>query len=535
MRSKKPGLSTASSAYANSMAHPARVAGKSEFGDFQTPDALALRVTRLLHTLGVRPRCIVEPTCGRGSFVAAAAEVFAGAEKIIGLDINEDHLCVARTRLHVDARARSRIGLQRANFFTTDWKHLFEEDCAPWLILGNPPWVTSADLGALDSANLPAKSNFHGRAGIEAITGKSNFDISEWMLLRYLDWIEKRRGTIAVLCKAAVARKVLLFAWSRQLPIRSARIYRIDAVKEFGAAVDACLLVVEIAAPALTAECDVFDDLSASAPSHTFGFCNDILVRDIAGFRRRHRLRGSEPAYTWRSGIKHDCSKVMELERADNGYINGLGERVEIEDAFVYPLFKSSDIANGRHKCRRAMLVPQARVGDDISQLRKVAPKTWSYLTEHGEALDRRASILYRNKPRFSIFGVGPYSFAPWKIAISGFYKQLNFVRIGPIDCRPAVFDDTIYFLPCCSEQEADFLCGLLNSDAVREFYDAMIFWEEKRPITVEVLKRLSIATASTELGLRSQYECFSKELAGDDNRGHQRERTSKQLSLDVG
>jgi hypothetical protein len=91
----------------------------------------------------------------------------------------------------------------------------------PWLILGNPPWVTNADLGAIESNNLPNKSNFQGRSGIEAITGKSNFDISECMLLRYLDWLEGTEGAIAVLCKTAIARKILLHTWRKRKPLRS--------------------------------------------------------------------------------------------------------------------------------------------------------------------------------------------------------------------------------------------------------------------------------------------------------------------------
>ena len=45
------------------------------------------------------------------------------------------------------------------------------------------------------------------------MTGKSNFDISEWMLIRLLEALQGRRATIAMLCKTATARKVLRHAW----------------------------------------------------------------------------------------------------------------------------------------------------------------------------------------------------------------------------------------------------------------------------------------------------------------------------------
>jgi hypothetical protein len=191
--------------------------------------------------------------------------------------------------------------------------------------------------------------------------------------------------------------------------------------------------------------------------------------------------------------------------------MNGLGERVRIEDKFLFPMLKSSDVGNGRNECRAVMLVTQRVVGEDTSIIRDKAPRTWKYLQAHRDALDRRASSIYRNKPPFSIFGVGSYSFSPWKIAISGFYKSLRFMRIGPpLGHNPVVFDDTIYFLSCWSEEEAAFLEEMLNSPPAIEFYGSMAHWDEKRPITVDLLKRLSMRKLAKELGRERDYARFS-------------------------
>jgi len=60
----------------------------AEFGDFQTPPALAAAAVATLRRLGVSPRAILEPTCGRGAFVKAAAVAFPEAARIVGVDIN---------------------------------------------------------------------------------------------------------------------------------------------------------------------------------------------------------------------------------------------------------------------------------------------------------------------------------------------------------------------------------------------------------------------------------------------------------------
>jgi methylase of polypeptide subunit release factors len=480
----------------------------AEFGDFQTPLELAVAAMHRLRALGVQPHAIIEPTCGTGAFVEAAAIAFPDAQVVVGIDINGEHLEVAKRRV---ALLRCPAELIQGDFFQVRWQHIVTNERAPWLIVGNPPWVTSADLGTLQSPNLPQKSNFQGRTGIEAITGKSNFDISEWMLLRYLDWIEGSDGTIAVLCKTSVARKLLRHIWEKGLTLKAANIFKIDALGHFGAAVDACFFVLQRGTQARAASCSVFDSLESETPSHVLGFVDGHVVSDLAAFNTYRELAGAEPHYLWRSGVKHDCSKVMELAKTATGYQNAFGETVVLEEAIAFPMLKSSDIGNGRLACRSVMLVPQERVGQDTAYLKSMAPLTWEYLTRHTALLEKRGSSIYRNRPPFSIFGVGPYTFAPWKVAISGFYKSLRFVKVGPVGNRPVVFDDTIYFVPCWSEEEADFLETVLSSEVTTTFYRSLIHWDEKRPITAEILRRLNIGRVAALLGLGDEYERFSQ------------------------
>src|SRR5262245_49561002 len=132
---------------------------KWEYGDFQTPLSLAAQVCERVRRYGVRPASILEPTCGEGSFLEAANAAFPEHERLIGFDINEVYLRSARARLHGAAE------VERRDFFRTDWEQVLEGLPEPVLIVGNPPWVTSAELGALQSTNLPKKSNFQGRSG----------------------------------------------------------------------------------------------------------------------------------------------------------------------------------------------------------------------------------------------------------------------------------------------------------------------------------------------------------------------------------
>jgi hypothetical protein len=353
----------------------------------------------------------------------------------------------------------------------------------------------------LESANLPKKTNFQNFAGMEALTGKSNFDISEWMLIKLIEALDGRRATLAMLCKTAVARKVLVHACKNKIGLSDAEIRGIDAAAHFNAAVDACLLACSFSALSRQQDCRVYRRLEDRQPASAIGYHDNELVAEVTAFKRWKHLAG-EGTYKWRSGVKHDCSKVMELRKEGRRFRNGLGELVDLEDDHVYPMLKSSEITKGSTKePSRWMLITQRAVGDETSIILTKAPKTWDYLQSHGEALDRRGSSIYRGRPRFSVFGVGDYTFAPWKVAISGFYKQLAFAAVGNLAGKPIVLDDTCYFVPCQSEQEANHVSALLNSAPAREFFSAFIFWDAKRPITIEILRRLDLRAVADELG----------------------------------
>lgn len=477
---------------------------KWQYGDFQTPVDLARKVVEVLkRNHGIDPDFIIEPTCGKGAFILASYEGFENSH-ILGFDINSEYVGEAKSSLK-EMVTSNRAEISEADFFNTDWEKMLSSLKGYILIIGNPPWVTSSELGLLNSKNLPEKSNFQNRKGIEAITGSGNFDISEWMLLQHINWLSKREGAIAFLCKYAVARKVMRQVRQASEHRFFGHIYPIDAKAYFGASVEACLFV--LTTDTGNADCEVYESLYSVKPSHVIGERDGFIVSDVNHYGKWRHIRGQDSRYIWRSGVKHDCSKIMELEPNGDGYKNGLGEIIKCEDDYIYPLLKSSDVGNGRTTSyRKVVLITQKSVGEDTSQIKEIAPNTWEYLIEHKEYLDNRRSSIYKNKPDFSIFGIGPYSFKNWKIAISGMYKRLKFNLVGPLDGKTVAFDDTVNFLSFDSEEEARFIYHLVTSSPALEFLESMIFWDEKRPITTEILRRLSFKEVAQELGELEQY-----------------------------
>jgi hypothetical protein len=102
----------------------------------------------------------------------------------------------------------------------------------------------------------------------------------------------------------------------------------------------------------------------------------------------------------------------------------------------------------------------------------------------------------------FALFGIGDYSFAPWKVAVSGLHRTPRFALVGPVDNKPVLFDDTCYFLPFEDETEARIVADVLNSAECNEFLESLTFTDSKRPITVELLQRLNILALAEDCGL---------------------------------
>lgn len=481
---------------------PRKTRKQIEFGDFQTPEALARAATEVVAARGVKPLSIVEPTCGIGSFLFAALDRFPSSREAVGVEVNPGYFQTVHDKL-LNVVPPQNVDLQCADFFSFDWLRVFDQLPDPILVIGNPPWVTASELGSLQSKNLPTKSNFQKHRGFDAVTGKSNFDIAEWMVTHLMERLSKRQATVAMLLKTTVARKVLFNAWKAGLPLANAGMYLINAREHFDVSVDACLLVCEIRPGPTMPRCEVFDIDAPGHIDHVIAFRDGLVLAGEEAFKRHSHLlqdKAAKPPYRWRSGIKHDCSRVMELRRSGLGLLNGFDEVVDLEPDYLYPMLKGSDVAKGGSTVgKRYMIVTQKKTGQPTSHIKTTAPKTWAYLCKYGDVLDRRSSSIYRNSARFSIFGVGPYTFMPWKVAICGLYKRLGFSVIGPHNGKPVVLDDIVYHLSCKTEEEARILGGLLGSATAGDFYSAFIFWDAKRPITAEILGRLDLLALADE------------------------------------
>lgn len=399
---------------------------------------------------------------------------------------------------------RPEIHLCHYNIFDFDFQEIKRQIKArQLLVIGNPPWVTNSTLSTLNSKNLPTKTNFKQAKGIEAITGKGNFDIGEFISLKMLDLFSKENGNFAFLIKNSVIKNIVYEQKRNKYSISNIEKHAINAQKEFGAAVDASLFVCKFnSLPEFTAK--EFDFYS-SKPKVTLGWVNGKFASDTEKYKKYQHFDGICP-YEWRQGIKHDCAKVMELERINGGFRNALGEEFELEEDLIYGILKSSDLkVDTIDTSQKYTIVTQKKIGQDTKPVLDKLPKTKAYLERHKDCFLQRKSSIYNGKPMYSIFGVGDYSFKPYKVAISGLYKQTKFTLVKP-NGTALLLDDTCYFIGFNTLDEAEIVQAELNKPEVQEFIESFMFTDAKRAITKDLLMRIDLDSVAHR---KKQYFLF--------------------------
>ena len=471
---------------------------RRDFGDFPTPPALAAAVVDLLNGRGEGYARVLEPTCGAGNFLRAALGGANPPSEVRGVEIQPDLAAAAREMVgeagQVLLADLFRVDLER----DLDWS-----SSGRLLVVGNPPWVTVAALGKSGGTERnpgPERCNERRVAGLAARTGASNFDLAEAVILKVVRDLSDQAPTVAFLCKASVARAVLAGVPTRSLPITHAEFRRIDAARCFGAAVAAGLLILEVGPGPRVSQVPVYPSLTAPEGTTTWGIRPDgSLVADQAAYERARFADGTSPLI-WRQGVKHDAAAVLELTSDEaGGWTNGLGEPVDVEADRVYPLFKATDLARGQAPTpRQAVAITQRTLAEDPRDLIQTSPRLWAYLRDHAEWFTRRRSSIYRGRPPFALFGIGPYTFSPYKVAVSGLHPLARFRALGPVDGRVPLVNDTGYFLPLATAESACRLAAALNGPVAGDLLRALCFADGKRPITQKVLRRIDLAAILT-------------------------------------
>jgi hypothetical protein len=147
-----------------------------------------------------------------------------------------------------------------------------------------------------------------------------------------------------------------------------------------------------------------------------------------------------------------------------------------IEPDLLYPLLRGRDVQRWKAQPSAWILMvqdPEERQGYDEEWLQENCPRTYGYLKRFEEVLRERRSrgisdMLKKGAPFYTMFAVGTYTFAPWKVVWREVAHTLDAAVAPPFDDKPTVPDHTLILIDCASNEEAHYLCAALNSSPVR-------------------------------------------------------------------
>src|SRR5947208_2108933 len=107
-----------------------------DLGDFQTPPKLVAAILARLVSTGKRWSRVLEPTCGRGNFLAGLLALDPPPGELVGIELQSEYLSEARL-LNSDI---SGFRLIEGNLFDLDLAAVrWMDQSGPLLVVGNPP------------------------------------------------------------------------------------------------------------------------------------------------------------------------------------------------------------------------------------------------------------------------------------------------------------------------------------------------------------------------------------------------------------
>lgn len=500
------------------------------FGEYYTPPGLAeLGVSEVASRVDDFGRgIVVDPGCGAGAFLTAvlrrkrrdalsdslspAALLDRLSTTVVGIDVNPVAVAAARTAYLlallpvVREAAVDRVSLP---VFLGDALGLTDEvpetgvEGRATALVGNPPWIPWERLPSAQKDRLKAgpidRLDLFEHRGATARLGHANDDLSLPFVWTCLDRFLRDDGVAAFVLKRAHLRgpagQLVRSGRVGSRPLAVAHVHDFGTVDPFeGVDAAAALYVFSLGTDrgdrgdVVSAETDStsstslspvpatvwertdttpeFESLSAleSTLTPTDTGLVPVNADDPSGpWHRADADVGAlgECAYSIRHGLKDDAKAVFSVDDDLFG---------RIEPTHVYPYLRSKHVVKWGLFGHDRFLVPQRQAGEEnVSDLETESPATYDYLEANRERLEARGSSWFDRGPFYSLFGLGPYTWAPYKVVWCRLGFKPHFAVVSTVDDpdlgrKTVVPGDHCMFVACEKEREAHYLCALLNA-----------------------------------------------------------------------
>jgi hypothetical protein len=196
---------------------------------------------------------------------------------------------------------------------------------------------------------------------------------------------------------------------------------------------------------------------------------------------------------------------LIERSRLEKAKLLGVHEGV-VEPDFIYPMVGGRNFDKWGLNSYLHMVVPHNNVGQGIyrgvdeSDLRTKYSKTYKWLFYFKDLLletrIRSGKFFDENQfPFYRLDNVGDYTFSSYKVLWKEQSKRMTAVVVSQIQdpvlgLKTVVTDSKVLFVSLESEQEAYYLCGVLNSRLIGEIVESYTIDVQKG---VDIVKNIAI------------------------------------------
>ncbi|GAB5492411.1 MAG: hypothetical protein Phog2KO_26260 [Phototrophicaceae bacterium] len=485
-------------------------------GEYYTPNWLANFVLNRVDYSG--KKTLLDPACGSGTFLTLAyhrlleQDVSEPLSKIAGIDVNPLACLSAKANLVLNIRnfeEETILPIYCADTLLNP-PDIGEFD----LIIGNPPWVNWETLPEdyrQETKSLWEHYGLFPHTGFDTILGKGKKDISLLLTYAVIDHYLSKTGTLAFIMTQSVLKTTGAGEGFRRFDfgdkvIKPSHVDDFSKLRVFsGAETKPIVLILSHDAPAETSyylwQSSGKQTIKDNAP-------DDII--DSLSYSKFIAEPIDTPESAWLTGKKSALSAVRKivgksdytahagvytggansvywldiLDKKDDlllirNIIEGSKRPVKqvetwLEAEFIYPFLRGRDVSKWHAEPSAHILVvqdPEKRQGYDEDWLQENYPLTYTYLAQFEANLKQRATYrrYFRdNVPFYTMFDIGHYTFAPYKVVWHGFgKKRMEAVVIGSINKKPIMSNQAMHpFIGLYDENEAHFLTACLNSSS---------------------------------------------------------------------
>jgi SAM-dependent methyltransferase len=482
-------------------------------GEYYTPRGVAELAVDSLAEENMAGASLLDPGCGSGVFLAVCIErklaalaarpptetVDAITGSVFGIDLNPVAVKTSKLsyllaltpvlgaetveRVELPVFCADALGLTEPE--PTDETAGIPESGVEYLV-GNPPWITWDRLGEQLKDRLRRRYvdelALLPHDGAAARLGHSNDDLSIPFVWISLHRHVREGGAASVVMKrdlltgpaGAVLRR--LHVGRRSLSLT--HVHDFTGLQPFGqqVGVDAAVLTMRAdSEPSFPVETTAWRNSNGRTDFSTRATIAESLQRTettlapldpedrTSAWIRGDAERGAlgNAAHEIRHGVKDDAEAVFSIDR----------DRLDrLEDDLIYPYIKSRHIVKYGLFGHELRLVPVEKANErNESRLREQYPATYEYLADHREQLAARSSSWLDDGPFYNIFGVGEYTWAPYKVVWCRLGFKPHFAVVSSVEDpdlgeKPVVPGDHYMFIGTDSKREAHALCALLNS-----------------------------------------------------------------------